>query len=436
MKSVVENVTETRVRLSVETPFEELKPHLDEAYREIAQQIVVPGFRKGKVPPRIIDQRVGRDAVLQEAVNHALPELYQAAVTEADVLPLGQPEVDVAEFGDGQDLKFTAEVDIMPAFELPAYQGVEVAVGEATATDDDVEQQLQALRERFGSLVTVERPAAEGDHVVIDLSAHANGEQIEDAQASGLSYQVGSGTMIDGLDGALVGLSAGDSATFETSLLGEHTGEQVQCDVTVISVKEQELPELDDEFAELASEFDTLDELRVDLRERVIRLKRLEQAVEARDKALAALLEQTEIPLPDKFIEAQVTDHFSGGEHGEEGHRDEVESRRSPVDQDAVHPRRDRQARGAAGRPGRADAVRHPARRPVARRPQHFRPAGRRSGQPADAARGGPPCQGARAGRRGCQGRRPERRGHPTRAPSGGRVAGRLGGRLRHRRGC
>ncbi len=326
MKSVVENVNPTRVRLSVETPFEELKSHLDEAYKEIAQQIVVPGFRKGKVPPRIIDQRVGRDAVLQEAVNHALPELYQAAVNEADVQPLGQPEVDVTDFADGTDLKFTAEVDIKPAFELPSYQGLEVSVGEASATDEDVDNQLESLRERFGSLVTVERPAAEGDHVVIDLSAHANGEKIEDAQATGLSYQVGTGTMIDGLDEALVGLSAGDSATFETSLLGEHTGEKVLCDVTVTSVKEQELPEVDDEFAQMASEFDTLDELRADLRERVIRLKRLEQAVEARDKALAALLEQTEIPLPEKFIEAQIADHFSGGEHGEEGHRDEVES--------------------------------------------------------------------------------------------------------------
>lgn len=326
MKSVVEALNPTRVRLVVEVPFEELRPSLDSAYRRIAQQVVVPGFRKGKVPPRIIDQRIGRGAVLEEAVNEALPQLYSSALAEAAVSPLGSPDVDVTELTDGTELKFTAEVDVRPAIELPDWSGLEVQVATAEVTEDDVDGQLESLRERFGSLTPVERPAADGDFVTIDLTANADGQPVEDAQATGLSYKVGAGNVIDGLDDAVTGLSAGESASFATTLLGEHAGEAVECDVTVTAVKEQELPDLDDDFAQMASEFDTLEELRDDVTERVTRVKRMEQALEARDKALEVLLSMVDVPLPDKFVAAQVEEHFANGHHGDEDHRGEVEA--------------------------------------------------------------------------------------------------------------
>jgi len=326
VKSVVEPLNPTRVRLVVEVPFEELKPSLDSAYRRIAGQVVVPGFRKGRIPPRIIDQRIGRGAVLEEAVNEALPRLYTDAVTEANVSPLGSPEVDVTELTDGADLKFTAEVDVRPAIELPEWRELQVEVSPAEVTDEDVDGELQSLRERFGSLASVERPAADGDFVVIDLTAHRDGEPVDGAQATGLTYRVGAGDVIDGLDDAVTGLSAGESTAFSSTLLGDHAGEEVDVDVTVSAVKEQELPELDDEFAQMASEFDTLEELSESVREQAARGKRMMQALEARDKALEALLSMVEVPLPEKFIEAQVNDHFANGDHGEEDHRAEVEA--------------------------------------------------------------------------------------------------------------
>ncbi len=262
MKTDVEELSPTRVRLSVEVSFEELKPSLDKAYREVAQQARIPGFRPGKVPPRVIDMRIGRGAVLTEAVNDALPEFYSKAVLEAEVFALGQPEVEITQLDDGKELTFTAEVEIRPKFELPDLSTLSVTVDNAEVTSDDVEEYLNSLRERFASLKTAQRPAAEGDYTVIDMSATADGEPIEDAQATGLSYEIGSGTMLDGLDEALTGLSAGESATFSTELAGGvAAGQQADVTVTVQSVKVKELPELDDDFAQLASEFDTLDEL-------------------------------------------------------------------------------------------------------------------------------------------------------------------------------
>jgi len=308
VKSDVETLSPTRVRLSVEVPFDELKPSLDAAYKKIAQQVRVPGFRPGRVPPRIIDQRFGRAVVLEEAVNDALPQLYGDAVRANDLTAMGTPEVDVTEFSDGEELKFTAEVDVRPKIELPAYESIAVTVDDADPSDDEVDVQLQGLRDRFATLVGVDRPAEAGDYVSLDLSATVDGEPLPDAQASGLSYEVGSGTMLDGLDEAVTGRTAGESTTFTTSLVGsDYAGADAEVAVTVSSVKTKELPELDDDFAETASEFDSLEELRSDLRDRLQRVKRLEQGMQARDKVLEELLARTDVPLPDSAVEREVS---------------------------------------------------------------------------------------------------------------------------------
>lgn len=308
MKSAVETLSPTRVRLTVEVPFEELKPNLDATYKEISQQIQLPGFRKGKVPAALIDQRIGRQTVLGQAVNDAIPQLYANALQENNVEPLGQPELDLPEEPvDGEDLKFTAEVDVKPEIELPDYAGLEITVSTAEASDEHVDERLDSLRERFGTLEDVDRAAADGDHITIDVSGSKDGELLEEVQATGLSYRVGNDELLDGLDDAVRGLSAGESGTFTTTMqVGEHAGDEIDIAVTVQSVKEQKLPELNDEFAQEASEFDTLEELRADLREQDERSHRLQQANEARDKVLEKLLELMEVPLPDKVVEEEL----------------------------------------------------------------------------------------------------------------------------------
>jgi trigger factor len=307
VKSDLETLNPTRVKLTVEVPFEELKPSLDAAYRKIGAQVTIPGFRKGRVPPRVIDQRFGRAMVLEEAVNEALPEFYGKAVQENAIDVLGRPEVDVTKFEDGEQLTFTAEVDVRPDFELPDYRGLDVTVEDAETSDEDLDQQMQALLERFATLKGVDRAARDGDFVSIDLSATIDGESVEDLSAKGLSYQVGQGSLLDGLDQALIGLTAGESAVFPTALVGgDHAGQDAEVTVTVNSVKERELPELDDEFAQTASEFDTLDELRDDLRTRFDRMRRLEQGVQARDRALEALLAKVDVPLPEGVVQSEI----------------------------------------------------------------------------------------------------------------------------------
>jgi trigger factor len=307
VKSTVENVAPTRVKLAIEVPFDELKPSLDAAYKKIGSQVRVPGFRPGKVPARIIDQRVGRAAVLEEAVNDALPRLYTDAVRDNEVKALGQPDIEVTNLDDGTSLAFTAEVDVRPEITLPTLTGIEVSVDDAEVTDADIDEQLDALRDRFGSLTGVERPVEDKDYVSLDLVARVDGEEVEGGSASNLSYEVGSGDLVDGLDEAITGLSAGESATFESTLrAGDHAGSAAEVTATVNSVKVKELPDADDEFAALASEFDTIEELRADLRERVGRVKLLEQGGQARDKVLEKLVETVEFPLPESAITAEV----------------------------------------------------------------------------------------------------------------------------------
>lgn len=307
MKTDVEELTPTRVKLTVEVPFDELKPNLDKAYKEISQQVRIKGFRPGKVPAPLIDKYVGRGAVLQEAVNDALPELYGRAVEESEIFVLGQPDVEVTELEDGTQFAFTAEVDIRPKFEVPDYDGLEVVVEDAEVDDEQVAETIDNLRERFASLTGAERAAEDGDFATIDLVARIDGEEIEDASTTGYSYEVGSNSAIEGLDEAIVGLAAGEDKTFTGTLVGgEHAGEEAEITVTVQSVKVKNLPDLDDEFAQLASEFDTIDELREDVRVRLGRQVKLQQLSEARDKALEALLEKVDIPLPEKVVDEEI----------------------------------------------------------------------------------------------------------------------------------
>ena len=306
MQSAIETLSPTRVRLTVEVPFEELKPELDKAYKTIGAQVRVQGFRPGKVPPRILDQRVGRGVVLEEAVQEALPRLYSEAVTEAGVAPIGRPEVDVTKLDDGQSLSFTAEVDVRPDFELPAYDSLSVTVADAVVSDEDVTKQVDELRERFAKLSPVDRAAAEGDFVTLDLAATVGGEEVPGGTATGLSYQVGSGDLLEGLDEAVTGKKAGDASVFTTTLVaGEYEGQQAEVAVTVQAVNERELPAADDAWAETTG-FATYAELEADVRSRLDRMKKLEQGVEARDKVLEALLERVEVPLPDSVVEAEV----------------------------------------------------------------------------------------------------------------------------------
>nr|WP_269328661.1 trigger factor [Kineosporia babensis] len=328
VKSAVETLNPTRVKLTVEVPFDELKPSMDAAYKNIASQVTVPGFRKGKVPPRIIDQRFGRGVVIEEAVNNALPGFYTQAVQETEIRPLGQPEVDVTAVPDpaaGGDLAFTAEVDVRPEFELPALDAVEVVVEDVKVGDEQVEERLQTLRERFGSLVTVERPAADGDFLSIDIAATIGGDEIDSVK--GVSYRVGSGEMLQGMDDVLPGLSAGETTTFDSPLAGgDRAGEEAHVTVTVQSVKERELPEADDEFAQMASEFDSIEELRTSLSEQAEQEAKYQQGIQARERLLEKLLEGVEIPVPDGIIKAEVKQHLEQeGKAEDDPHGEEVE---------------------------------------------------------------------------------------------------------------
>ncbi|MEV0046239.1 trigger factor [Nocardia rhamnosiphila] len=323
MKSTVEQLSPTRVRINVEVPFEELKPDFDRAYKALAKQVRIPGFRPGKAPAKLLEARLGRGAVLEQVVNDALPGRYSEAVTTSEVKVIGQPEIEITKIEDGQELAFTAEVDVRPEIALPEdYSTIAVTVDAIEITDADIDEQLQSLRQRFGTLTGVERPVQDGDFVSIDLSATVDGEEVPEAATTGLSHEVGSGQLIEGLDETLIGMSAEESKEFTSTLVaGEHAGREAAIMVTLGSVKERELPEADDEFAQLASEFDTIDELKADLRSRVERVKKVQQAGDIRDKVLEQLLESVEVPLPEAVVKAEIDavehDAIHGFDHDE-----------------------------------------------------------------------------------------------------------------------
>jgi len=319
VKSTVETLSPTRVRLAIEVPFAELEPSLRKAYREIASQVTIPGFRKGKVPTAVIDQRFGRGAVLNEAVQDAIPTNIVAAVREHEVRSLGRPSVEITEFTDGEALRFTAELDVRPELMLPDLGSITVTVDPVEVGEAEVDEQLGSLRDRFATLKTVERAAQIGDYVQLDLAATVDGAEVPGGTATNISHEVGSNQLLPGLDEAVVGMGAGDATSFTTELVGgEFAGRSADVAVTVRGVKEKQLPPLDDDFAQLASEFDTLAELRADLLTRLTKVKRVEQLYTARDKALAALVEAADVPAPEGVVAEEV-------EHRKQSMVDELE---------------------------------------------------------------------------------------------------------------
>ncbi|MBB1011005.1 trigger factor [Dietzia kunjamensis] len=320
MKSTVEQLNPTRVKITVEVPFAELEPDFAKAYKSLAGQVNIPGFRPGKAPAKLLESRIGRPAVLEQVINDMIPSRYSQAVDEHELVVLAQPEIEVTKLEDNDVVEFTAEVDIRPEITLPTFEDLEVTV-EAPETDEAaVDAELDNLRARFGTLKGVERGATTGDFLSVDLAATVDGEPVDEASTEGLSYELGSGTLVEGLDDAAAGLKAGESKEFTSSLVaGDHAGKEAVITVTVQSVKERELPEADDEFAQMASEFDTLDELKADLTEKVAQQAKAGLAGEIRDKVLDALMEATDVPTPEAVVESeahaqmhQLIDQFGG----------------------------------------------------------------------------------------------------------------------------
>lgn len=323
MNIEVEKVSETAVKLTVSVPFAELEGEIQQAYTRIAKQVNIPGFRKGKVPSSIIDQRFGRGAVLEEALNQAIPAAYDKAVRENDLKPVAQPNIDVTELKDGEEVKFTAEVEVRPEFDLPAYDSLKIEVEAADVTPEKVDEQVDALRARFATLNTVERAAKDGDLLLIDITGELNGETIADLNANALSYELGTDGMLPGFDEAVRGAAKDETREFEfTPEAGEHEGQAIKVTVTVKAVRERELPELNDDFAQLASEFDTVAELRADTETRLARLNRLEQGYKAREQVQRVLTDAVDFPLPEAALQAEIDQHFQDG-HGDDEHRSE-----------------------------------------------------------------------------------------------------------------
>lgn len=322
MKSTVETLSQTRIRLDVEVPYVELGKYVDAAYKKVAATVNIPGFRKGKVPNAMIDQRVGRGAVLDQAINEAIQDFYVAAARENEVLVVGRPTVDVKEFVDNEKLNFSVEVSVRPDVTLPDFSKITITVEDVVVNDADIDEQIDELRARFGTLNTVERTTKSGDFVTIDLTARIDGQEVDGGKANEISYEVGSNRMIDGLDEALVGMNTGDTKTFTTQLVGQKDGETGDVEIVVKTVKERELPTLDDSFAKLASEFDTVAELRADFADRLKRIKSMEQGTQARDLLVEKLLADLDIPVPDEIVLDEVNDHLEG-----EGRQDDAEHR-------------------------------------------------------------------------------------------------------------
>ncbi|WP_439592599.1 trigger factor [Microbacterium sp.] len=326
--STVETLSPTRVKLTITVTPEELKPSIAHAYEHIAQDVQIPGFRKGKVPAPIIDQRVGRLAVLEHAVSEGLDTYYRQAAEQNELRVIGRPSAEVVTWPNEKDfsgdLEVTVEVDVRPEFELPAFEGLTLEVPAAEVDEAAIDEELDRLRGRFGTLITVDRPATTGDFVELDLVATIDGNEID--RAEGVSYEVGSGELLQGIDEAIDSLTAGEDTTFRSELIGgDHAGEEAEVSVTVKAVKERELPEADDDFAQIASEFDTIAELRESLTERVGQQSAFTQGAAARDALVEKLIAEVEIPVPPQLIEDEVHNHLEGeGRLEDDVHRAEV----------------------------------------------------------------------------------------------------------------
>ncbi|WP_172956070.1 trigger factor [Rhodoluna limnophila] len=328
MKTAVEHIKPTRAKLTIEVTPEEFRPSIDHAYEHIAESVNIPGFRKGKVPAAILDQRVGRPAVLAHAINDGLDSVYRQALEESKLRPLGQPSADIKQSPDENtfegNLIVEIEVEVRPELELKEYKGLAVKVDDIKVEAKEVEEELDALRARFGTLKTVERPAKKGDFTTIDLVAAIDGKTIDSAE--NISYEVGSGNLLDGIDEALDTLTAGESTTFKSKLVGgDQAGNEAEISVTLTAVKERELPIADDAFAQLASEFDTIAELKADLEKQIERSKTYGQGIQARDLVTDKLLELIDVPVSDELVQADVNRHLEGeGRLEDDKHRAEV----------------------------------------------------------------------------------------------------------------
>jgi trigger factor len=309
VKTSVETLDPVKVKLTVEVEPKRVKQAFDKATRELAKQVTIPGFRPGKAPRRLLEQRFGQGAIAQTAMEASLSDYYMEAVQAEDVTPVGQPEVDVETFTEADGCTFTATVEVRPDFELPDHTGVSVRFPEWDVDDAQIDEQLEQMRERFAEVEVVDRPAGAGDLVTIDLAVEVDGEELESAKVEDALYEVGSAGVTPKLDEEIVGKVAGDEFTYEDPLpeeYPEHGGADATFRITVKDVREKELPELDDDFATTASEFDTIQELRADLRGALLRRSIQQAQHDLRGTILEAYLDTVEVPLPPSMIDADA----------------------------------------------------------------------------------------------------------------------------------
>ncbi|WP_411702468.1 trigger factor [Corynebacterium sp. LaCa142] len=307
MKTTVDKLSDTRVKLTVNVPFGELDQEIDQAYAAIAQQVSIPGFRKGKAPRQLIDARFGRGPILEQVVNDMLPSRYEQAVQSEELKVIGQPDVDISQIEDNDFVEFTAEVDVRPEFEVPDFSEISVTVPAIKADEEDVDKALEDLAERFGELKDTKRKMKTGDYAIIDITAEVDGEKIEDASTEGLSYSIGDDNLIKGLDTALRGMKTGEDNEFTSTIQsGEHKDEEATFKVHVQQTKERKLPDMDDEFAQMASEYDTIEELRESTKTEVEESKKAEQAGQIRDEVLKAALADVDFELPQSVVDEQA----------------------------------------------------------------------------------------------------------------------------------
>ncbi len=313
MQTTVENTDKHTVKLTVEVTPEEFDADLDRAYRSIANSVKIPGFRKGKVPKQIIDAQVGRDVVMEEFLSDAVPIYFRNAVREEDLAPITEPDIDLQQVEDGKPLIFTAVVEVRPRLDLTDYKGVEVTKPDTSVTDEEVAEWIDRMRDRFAELEPVTRKAAAGDFVVADVSAKLGTKDLEEATRPDYLYGIGSGEFGPTMDAELIGKGAGDILKFSEDLPEgyenpDNPAKAVDFQVLVKEVKAKKLPDADDEFAKASSEFDTLEELKVDLKDKLHEIKERETVAVLRDRVLAALIDRVDVDLPDSLIDDE-TEH-------------------------------------------------------------------------------------------------------------------------------
>jgi trigger factor len=328
LKTTVEKLNPTRVKLTIEVDQASFKPALDAAYKSISSQVNIPGFRKGNVPAQILDQRVGKDSILAQAINDGMDSFYREAIQSEKLRPLSTPQAEVKSAPSASEpdkaLIIELEVEVRPEFKLPDYKGMQIKVDTVKVAKMDIETELDALRARFGTLVEVDRPAKMGDFTTIDLAAQSEGKQIDNVKD--ISYEIGSGQLLDGIDEALDTLTAGETTTFRSKLVGgDEAGKEAEVTMTLTAVQERELPKADDEFAQLASEFDTVAELRADIEAGIEKAMVQKQILQARDLIVDELLLKAKIPLSQETISREVENHLAGeGREKDDAHRKEV----------------------------------------------------------------------------------------------------------------